>query len=983
MTGSSSLSNSIFNPGITSPVGHAKRWLTPGATPPGWVSPGPPCTITNSHGQVSVFVEIDGVKRGSIANDDCTGTYDAVNGGTSNGGNYCDTDFNIYDPAVAPTYSSSCSNSSDKTCYGRIHIEIDHDWKAAKYCGASTSCDDVAVNSQTTSSSVLDVQGFVYWDPDQLNQRWHSFNGWEIHPVTGWRFHQSTPPSPDFSLTSNPSSVALKSGTTGSFTATVSAQNGFTGTVSLSTSTSPSAGLTVSCSPGSISGGSGSSTCSLTGSSPGNYTVIVTGTSGSLSHTASVSVSVTQSPSPDFTISASPTGVIANVGAAGASSITVAPRNGFTGTITLATTTNSTNLTCTLSSSSIPGGSGTSTLSCNGSPTGNYLATITGTSGTLSHSANVTYHVQDFAISASPASVTVNVNVAGSSTITIAPLNAFSGTITLAVSTNSTSLSCNLSPTSIPNGSGSSSLSCTGQSAGNYLAIVTGASGTLSHSTSAVYHTTNAPAFSVTANPTSLTLNSGVDGTSKITVSPQNDFTGTVILSVATNSTGLSCSLSATTIPGGSGSSTLSCNGSAPANYLAIVTGTSGSLSSQASVTYHVTPAPDFSLSASPTSSTIPQGSSTISTITATSLNSFTGTVTIAVSVSPTGPATSLAPSTVTLASNGSGSSTLNVTSANAAPGIYRVNVTATSGSLSHSVIVTVTITGAGSPSYALVVSYEGYVYKLYSNKTLVRIAHPVTTQLRAVAWRPDGSYALIVGDAAVLIKYDGASLTTIPTGFSTTVNFLSIAWKPDGSYALIGGSGGALLKYDGAAVTQITNPYTAYYRAISYNPGGTQALLLGYFGGIYLYQSNGQVTQLTSPTSNDLGAVAWNPNGSYALITGSGGTILRYDGTTFQTLNTAGIYSSTLVVRYVSFNPTGSLALLVGDSGLVLTYDGTSLTALPAVTSAILYSLSWSKGTAYIVGGLGTLLTYAGGALSSIPSGFNSGFRGIAWKPN
>ena len=211
MTGSSSLSNSIFNPGITSPVGTAKRWLTPGSTPAGWVSPGPPCTITNSHGQVSVFVEIDGVKRGSIANDDCTGTYDPVNGGTSNGGNYCDTDFNIYDPAVVPTYSGSCSNSSDKTCYGRIHIEIDHDWKAARYCGASTACDDVAVNSQTTSSSVLDVQGFVYWDPDQINQQWHGFNGWEIHPVTGWRFHQSTPPSPDFSISANPSSLMLLS----------------------------------------------------------------------------------------------------------------------------------------------------------------------------------------------------------------------------------------------------------------------------------------------------------------------------------------------------------------------------------------------------------------------------------------------------------------------------------------------------------------------------------------------------------------------------------------------------------------------------------------------------------------------------------------------------------------------------------------------------------------------------------------------------
>src|SRR5207247_8441565 len=105
-----------------------------------------------------------------------------------------------------------------------------------------------------------------------------------------------------------------------------------------------------------------------------------------------------------------------------------------------------------------------------------------------------------------------------------------------------------------------------------------------------------------------------------------------------------------------------------------------------------------------------------------------------------------------------------------------------------------------------------------------------------------------------------------------------------DGSYALIGGSGGALFRYDGTTVTPVSNPYTAYYRAISWNPSGTQAVLVGYFGGIYIYQSNGQVTQLTSPTSNDLSAVAWNPNGSYALIAGSGGTILRYTGPSFQT---------------------------------------------------------------------------------------------------
>src|SRR2546426_9854839 len=152
--------------------------------------------------------------------------------------------------------------------------------------------------------------------------------------------------------------------------------------------------------------------------------------------------------------------------------------------------------------------------------------------------------------------------------------------------------------------------------------------------------------------------------------------------------------------------------------------------------------------------------------------------------------------------------------------------------------------------------------------------------------------------------------------------------------------------------------------------------------GKIYLYQSTGQIIQLTSPTTQNLDAVAWNPNGIYALLAGSGGTILKYNGTGFQTLNTARVYSPSLTVRFISFNPTGSLALLVGDSGLVLTYNGANLSILAVLTSNILYSVSWSNGTAYTVGGSGTLLAYSGGVLSKIPSGTSSGFRGIAWKP-
>src|SRR5437870_12488502 len=118
-------------------------------------------------------------------------------------------------------------------------------------------------------------------------------------------------------------------------------------------------------------------------------------------------------------------------------------------------------------------------------------------------------------------------------------------------------------------------------------------------------------------------------------------------------------------------------------------------------------------------------------------------------------------------------------------------------------------------------------------NNTLRRIGRPVTSQLNAVAWKPDGSYAVIVGNAATHIKNDRTKMTIRPTSVSTSINFLSVAWKPDWSYILIGGSAGMLLKYDGTTVTQVSNPYSVSFQGISWNPGGTQALLVSSRGKI------------------------------------------------------------------------------------------------------------------------------------------------------
>src|SRR5947208_2440895 len=325
-------------------------------------------------------------------------------------------------------------------------------------------------------------------------------------------------------------------------------------------------------------------------------------------------------------------------------------------------------------------------------------------------------------------------------------------------------------------------------------------------------------------------------------------------------------------------------------------------------------------------------------------------------------------------------------THAYSAAGNFTITIVATdnSGSISQTTRLE-SVKSASTTPYALAVTADGKVYKTYANGTMTFIGQPVTTQLRQVSWKPDGSYALISGDSAVLLKYDGTQLTSIPTGVSTSYNFWTVSWKPDGSYALIGGTSGLLLKYNGVSVTTISDPNTLTIFAIGWNPTGNYALMVGKSGAALTYDGT-SVRSLTSGTAYDLDAVGWNPNSQYALIGGLNGTILRFNGTQITPINTNGL-TGTNAIASIAFNPSGTLALLVGNNGMVLSYNGSTLTLLSQVTFSWLYGVTWSPSvTAYIIGNGGTELTYSNGHLTKVSSGITSSplpsFRAISWKP-
>jgi hypothetical protein len=111
-------------------------------------------------------------------------------------------------------------------------------------------------------------------------------------------------------------------------------------------------------------------------------------------------------------------------------------------------------------------------------------------------------------------------------------------------------------------------------------------------------------------------------------------------------------------------------------------------------------PPPDFGIAAAPSSITLHLGASGTSTITLTSINGFSGTVTLSTSIACSSvacavyPTAGLNPTSVALSSGGTATSTLTVTTtALTTPGTYTVTITAVSGSITHTVALTVYVT--------------------------------------------------------------------------------------------------------------------------------------------------------------------------------------------------------------------------------------------------------------------------------------------------
>ena len=209
-------------------------------------------------------------------------------------------------------------------------------------------------------------------------------------------------PAADFSLALSGGSLTIGPGSSTTDGVTITSLGGFSTAVNLTTGALPS-GVHVTFSPTSVtlpSGSTATSTATLTVDSetPSAMTLVaIIGTSGSLSHSELLDITITPAIAPDFTLSANPPSILISQGSSGTSTVYVGSENGFNSAVGLSFSwmgSAPSGLSVSLPGPVTPpsGSSATSTLTVSAdsaSSTGSFTLIVTGTSGSLTHSANV------------------------------------------------------------------------------------------------------------------------------------------------------------------------------------------------------------------------------------------------------------------------------------------------------------------------------------------------------------------------------------------------------------------------------------------------------------------------------------------------------------------------------------------------------------------------------------------------------------------
>jgi len=237
--------------------------------------------------------------------------------------------------------------------------------------------------------------------------------GFGLTPLSGSVFGSllGLGPKGDFSLSSSSNSVVVQQGYTGTLSLTVGSLNHFSGDVSITATITTSANTPVVKTSQSSVKLTPDATISISvtvattsSTTQGNYNVTVQGKTDSLSHSIAVSAKITSPPpppTPDFDLSSNPYSLTTTQGGSLSATLTISSILSYSGNVALTANIfpsgiNTPKVSLNLTSLRLPAAGTNSTnyfVNAFNSTAGTYFIIVTGVSGSLSHTLQVSLSV--------------------------------------------------------------------------------------------------------------------------------------------------------------------------------------------------------------------------------------------------------------------------------------------------------------------------------------------------------------------------------------------------------------------------------------------------------------------------------------------------------------------------------------------------------------------------------------------------------------
>jgi pseudomonalisin len=299
------------------------------------------------------------------------------------------------------------------------------------------------------------------------------------------------------------------------------------------------------------------------------------------------------------------------------------------------------------------------------------------------------------ALSANSLSVTAGSN--NSLRVNVTVSGGFNASVSFSVTGLPTGVASAFTPATLSApGSGSSTLKFTAASnakPGVYPVILAAGSGSAKHTASLSLTIAPAPTFTLAPSATAINVGAGASKTVTLTTTPNATFNDAVTLTVSGLPTGVTAQFLPASVVSAPGAGATAVTFSAAANvvpkaYSITLTATGGGVTQRQIMALNL---PGFSLTPSIGSVSVSSTTKGTMKLTTAALGGFNSSLVFSVSGLPTGVTASFIPQTVN--SPGSGSSALTLTKGSgAAAGSSHFSITASSGGMTHSAAITLTV---------------------------------------------------------------------------------------------------------------------------------------------------------------------------------------------------------------------------------------------------------------------------------------------------